>query len=136
MRAREEQLPKQNTVSFTRGARILSKGEQSDCAFMILSGTVRVFLEEGTREIALAVLGENEIFGEAAILGNGEIGAHVEATSDCHLQVITKDDLKTMLESADPIIQSLTRMLIKRLKTTNEALLKSETREYMDIVLI
>lgn len=123
-------------LEFKGDSRIISKGDPAECAFMILSGRVRVFLEEGSKIIDLAELGEDEIFGETAVFKGEFYGASVSALEDCELLAITPDSLKEMLEDADPIIRSLIRMLINRLKTTNEALLKSETREFMDIALI
>jgi CRP-like cAMP-binding protein len=122
--------------AFQKGQRIITKGNKAGCAYLIVSGEVRVFLEEGTKSLDLATLGPQEIFGESAIFSDTLNGAHVEAISDCVLLPITPETFTEMLSQTDPIIQSLIRTLIERLKVTNEALLKSETREFMDIVLI
>ncbi|MEZ5814131.1 MAG: cyclic nucleotide-binding domain-containing protein [Alphaproteobacteria bacterium] len=123
-------------MKHNKGDRIITQGEKSDKAYMILSGRVRVYLEDGTKVVDLAELGEDEIFGESAIFNGGAYGANVDALEDCELYVITPQALTNMLGSADPIIRALLQMLITRLKATNEALLKSETREFMDIALI
>jgi len=123
-------------LTFKAGERIISQGQQSDKAYMILSGKVRVFMEEGTKVVELATLGEDEIFGESAIFSGEAYGANVEAIEEAELYVITKDSLNEMLKNADPIIRALIQMLIARLNTTNEALLKSETREFIDVALI
>lgn len=119
--------------NYEAGQRIISKGEKADAAYLILSGKVRVFLEEGTRTVELATLGEDEIFGETAIFSGQAYGANVEAIEDSELLLITRDSLNSMLENADPTIRALIRMLIERLKNANESLLKRETSEYMDI---
>ena len=118
------------------GERIITQGDQSDKAYMILSGRVRVYLEDGSKVVDLAELGEDEIFGESAIFSGEAYGANVDAIEDCELYVITPEALSEMLQSADPIIRALLQMLMARLKSTNEALLKSETREFMDIALV
>ncbi|MCC6598586.1 MAG: cyclic nucleotide-binding domain-containing protein [Alphaproteobacteria bacterium] len=123
-------------MEFKTGEKILSKGDKACNAYMIISGQVRIFLEKDSKVIDLATLGVDEIFGEAAVFAGEAYGANATALEDCELLVITPDSLSAMLEGADPIIQSLMRMLIERLKVTNEALLKSETREFMDIALI
>ncbi|MBX2833600.1 MAG: cyclic nucleotide-binding domain-containing protein [Micavibrio sp.] len=125
------------TKNFTEGERIISKGEDGVCAYVIEKGRVRVTILEGTRRIALAQLGEGEIFGETAIITNGsKYGADVEAMTECTLRIITREDLNNILELSDPIIKTLLLMLGERLQNTNEALVRSETREYMDIALI
>lgn len=123
-------------LKFSAGERILTQGQDGNKAYMILSGSVRVFLEDGTKIVELATLGKDEIFGESAILTGEPYGAHVEAIDDIELRVITPETLSDMLQSTDPIIRALVQMLITRLKSTNEALLKSETREFIDVALI
>jgi len=81
-------------------------------------------------------LKEGQIFGETAILDGGVYGANISAVEDTELLVITPENLQDILEQSDPFIRELLKMMIERLKSTNEALLKSETREFMDIVLI
>ena len=123
-------------LNFSAGERIITQGDEADKAYMILSGKARVYLEDGTRVVELAELGEDEIFGESAILSGQPYGANVEALEDTELYVITPESLSEMLKSSDPIIRALIHMLINRLKATNEALLKSETREFIDVGLI
>ena len=60
----------------------------------------------------------------------------MECIEESELYVITPDSLNDMLKATDPIIRALLQMLIQRLQTTNEALLKSETREFIDVALI
>lgn len=125
-----------NTETFKSGQQIITQGEKAEKAYLILSGQVKVFLKDGSKVIELAQLGKNEIFGESAILNGDPYGANVEAFEDTELVAITAQSFEKMLGSADPIVRALLHMLIERLNKTNEALLKSETREYMDIVLI
>ncbi|MCB1563834.1 MAG: cyclic nucleotide-binding domain-containing protein [Alphaproteobacteria bacterium] len=122
--------------NYRAGERIVTKGDPAGKAYMIQSGKVRVFLEDGEKRVDLAVLGEGSIFGETAIFEGEFYGANVEALEDSALYVITPESLASMLKGSDPIVRALIRMLIERLRTTNEALLKSETREFMDIAFI
>lgn len=123
-------------LTFTANQRIITKGDHADKAYMILSGEVRVFLEEDGKQVQLATLKQDDIFGETAIFSGQSYGANVEATEDTELFFITPQSLNEMLQDADPIVRALIRMLIERLKNTNAALLKSETREFMDIAFI
>ena len=125
-----------NTETYKAGDHIITKGDKADKAYMIMSGKVRVFLEEDTTQVELAILEEDDIFGETAIFSDQSYGANVEALEDTELFVITPESLSEMLKGSDPIVRALIRMLIERLKNTNEALLKSETREFMDIAFI
>lgn len=124
-------------IKFKAGERIITQGDEASNAYFIISGSVKVFIEEGTRKVTLATLGPDQIFGETAIItGATTYGANVEAAEDCELRVITADYLNGILDSSDPALRALILMLMQRLKDTNEALVKSETREFMDIALI
>lgn len=123
-------------VEYKTGERIITKGEPATKAYMIMSGKVRVFLEEEEKQIDLAVLEEDDIFGETAIFSGELYGANVVASEDVELYVITPESLGDMLKSSDPIVRAIIRMLIDRLRATNAALLKSETREFMDIAFV
>ena len=129
-------MSNEKSEEFKAGERIITKGDTAEKAYMIISGKVRVFLEEDTKQVDLATLEEDDIFGETAIFSNQAYGANVEAVEDTELFVITPESLSEMLKGSDPIVRALIRMLIERLKNTNEALLKSETREFMDIAFV
>ena len=123
-------------LKFSPNERVITQGEKADKAYMVLSGKVRVYLEEGSKIVELAELGEDQIFGESSIFFFFFYGANVDAVEDSELYVITPDALTEMMQDADPILRAMVQMLIERLKKTNEALLKSETREYIDVALI
>jgi CRP-like cAMP-binding protein len=122
--------------TFEKGARIISAGEPATHAYLILKGRVRVFLEQDGKEISLAELEMGEIFGESSLFTDCEYGAHVEALEDCSLDIISKEDFQTKLDECDPLIKSMFALLVERQRKTNQALLESETREFMDIVLV
>ncbi len=123
--------------TYKTGDMILRKGAPALQAYLVLQGRVRVYLEEGSRTIELAQLGPQEIFGETALLSSGEpFSASVSALEDCTLQIITPETFQALLAQADPTLQALLRMLTQRLQATNQALLKSETREFMDLDLV
>lgn len=129
-------MTKQNIVTFAPGERILKKGEKAEKAYMIRSGTVRVYLRNNDKVVDLAKLGKDEIFGETSMFTDSEYGANVDALEETELLEITDESLKSMMESADPVLCAIVNMLIKRLNETNTKLLESETREFMDIAFV
>lgn len=124
------------TEIYSPGERIIKMGDESDAAYLIMSGKVRVYLKNDGKVVDLALLGEDEIFGETAIFKGGVYGANVDAIEETELLKITPDSLNEMMKSCDPVLGALVKMLIKRLKETNQKLLESETREFMDIALV
>ena len=126
-----------NIENYKSGERILTKGDKAEKAFIIRSGKVRVFLEKDGKKVTLAELTPDELFGEAALFDDQFIyGANVEASEDAALEVVTPQSFQYELEVCNPTLRTIIRMLIERQRNTNEALLKSETREFMDLVLV
>lgn len=126
----------EQNLFFNVGERIITKGGDANAAYLVVSGEARVFLDKDGREVTLARLGPGDIFGETALFGSGQYGAHVEAVSRVELSVITPQAFAERIASSDPMLRGIVEMLMKRLRKTNEALLKSETREFMDIAFV
>ena len=126
----------ENIATFSADDRIITKDEPADHAYRIISGSVRVFLDKDNKDITLAELGEGAIFGESALFEGTKYGAHVDAVTDVELEVISPGIFQEKLEHADPLLKSMFELLIERQRITNQALLDSETREFMDIMLV
>lgn len=124
------------TEIYAPGERIIKKGDTADTAFMIMSGKVRVYLKNNDKVVDLAILEEDQIFGETAIFKGEQYGANVDALEETELLIITPDSLEEMVRACDPVLRALVSMLIQRLNETNDKLLKSETREHIDIAFV
>lgn len=127
-----------NKKTFTKDELIIKKDTAADTAYMILSGSVMVYLSQGEKVVELATLEKGAIFGENALfqVEGGKYGANVKAMGDTELLTITPEQFRKTVNECDPMIQEIIRMTIERLRNTNEKLLKRETQEFMDIVLV
>jgi CRP-like cAMP-binding protein len=124
------------TVKFKSGEQIIRKGDKAVTAYIVKSGKVQVYLEKGGKIVTLGELGPGVLFGETALFGGAEYGANVKALEDTELEIITPASFREKIEASDPMLRSIIETLLERQKKTNEALLKSETREFMDIAFI
>jgi CRP-like cAMP-binding protein len=104
------------------GAIIIEEGEMGTQAFLIQSGGVRVFTVHEGREIELARLGTGQIIGEMAMLSDGPRTASVQATEDCNLIVISRQQFQEKIKDTDPTIRAIVHMLTKRLIDGNAVL--------------
>lgn len=125
-----------STKTFKKGERIITAGESASLAYRIVSGCVRVSLDQNGRSVTLAELGPESLFGETALLSGGVYGANVEAAQETVLQIISPETIREKIENSDPLLRTLIDMLIERLGKTNQALVRSETREFIDIGFI
>jgi len=81
---------------------------------VIESGTLEVFRGNGRRRKVLAVLGPGEVIGEMAVIDHGPRTASAVAKKPTRLRLITREHLESKVDSADPLIRVLLRLILQR----------------------
>lgn len=119
-----------------KGTIVIREGEPGNSAFLVQSGSVRVFVNHDGRHIELALLGPGQIFGEMALVFDEKRSATVEAVEDTNLIVITRQTLEEKLRKSDPTVRAIVPMLMKRIVQTNNALLSrhADVKTLLDVV--
>lgn len=79
---------------YQNGEIIVRQGEVGNCMYVIQSGKAEVLEELGGKAVCLAVLGDNDFFGEMSLFENQVRSATVRALGE--VQVLTVDK-KTVL---------------------------------------
>jgi len=81
---------------------------------VIETGQLEVFRGAGRRRKVLALLGPGQVIGEMAVIDHGPRTASAVARKPTRLRVITRDHLETKVDSADPLIRVLLRLILQR----------------------
>jgi len=97
---------------------IFKEGQSGDCAYLIESGQVEIFVTNKEESTPLALLGPGEIFGEMAMLDGSRREASAKANTEVVLSVVSKEALSERIDEADPIVRLLITMLISRTRDT------------------
>jgi CRP/FNR family transcriptional regulator len=109
--------------TFRPGGVIFREGDDSDTCYVVRSGHARAIREHPDgRQIALAVFGPGEIFGELAMFGDERRSATVEAVDRLAVLGIAGDDMRRLLAQHSDIALALIASLGRRLRATNERL--------------
>lgn len=109
--------------SYPKGVRVFHEGDRSDACYIVRSGNLRVTREHPDgRAIALATLGEGDIFGELAMLDGEARSASVEAVNDCELLGLPASEMRKLLRGNAEITVKLIVALTRRLREANERL--------------
>ncbi len=124
------------TRIFAPGEIILHQDQTGKKAYLIKQGKVRVYLQRNGRVVDLAELGPGQIVGEMSLLTGHKNAATVEAVEEVQVAVITKQIIMKKIAASDPLVRELVKMLVERIRSTDSALLKSETREFIEIDFI
>jgi EAL domain-containing protein (putative c-di-GMP-specific phosphodiesterase class I) len=96
------------------GTQLFREGESAGAAYLILNGTVELFLIRGTVRRQLAIRRTNDLFGERALAGEGPRRSSAVALSDCELLVITREHISRRIETIDPLLRFCLGALLDR----------------------
>ncbi len=117
-----------------KGTLIIKQGEEGNCAYLLQSGTVRVYSQHEEKKIDLARLGSGQIFGEMALIFDERRSASVVAVDDCNLIILTRQTLQQKLDRSDPTIRAIVTMLTQRVLSANNEVMnkKSSVNDLLD----
>lgn len=104
--------------SFKAGDIVFNEGDAGLEFFVVKSG--RVAIRRGNR--TLDTLGEGEIFGEMALIDSEPRSATALAESDAVVVPVTEKQFLFMTSEAPYFALSVMRVLVQRLRASNEAL--------------
>lgn len=91
---------------------VFSKGDDGNCMYFIYRGEVLIH-DNNNR---LAVLGENEIFGELSLLDFEQRSASATTLTDCYLLKIDQESFYDILASNTEILKGIMKTICRRLR--------------------
>jgi predicted acylesterase/phospholipase RssA len=94
------------------GDTLLSKGDESDAAYFVVTGRLQVVTDDGT---PARRLGRGEIVGEMGVLGGGKRNATVRADRDSILARLPKDDFEQLAMQYPGFGLGVARVVTRRL---------------------
>lgn len=99
---------------------IFLKGERGDYFFIIMSGTVRIINQslEG-KEVILAILGKNEIFGEMSLIDGSARCATVVAQTSTEALAINRSRFSELLRAEPLLFIKIMKLFIGRIRSSN-----------------
>ena len=99
-------------VELRPGELVFSKGEPGKSMYIVVSGRVRVF--DGAKTINF--LGEQEIFGELALLDPEPRSASVESAEETRLFRLDRDTLFELMTDNVGVVSGIMQVLCRRLR--------------------
>ncbi len=99
---------------------IFREGDEGDCAYLIEAGRVLIYLDDKEHEVPLRIVGQGEVFGEMSLIDASPRSASCRAVTDCHLIVVSKQQLLDRIKAVDPVVRLLMQVLLDRLRSQND----------------
>lgn len=98
------------------GEFVIRQGEIGDCMYVIQEGQVEVFIQEGDKEVQLAILNEGDFFGEMALIDREVRNASVRALGLVRLITIDKKNFLRNIHEDPTIALRLAEVLSRRIR--------------------
>ena len=106
--------------NYPKNVVIITEGDPSDSLFVILSGSVKVYLsKDDGKEVILNVHRAGSYVGEMAF-DNQPRSASVMTMEPCTLSVVTQERFREFLRQKPEAVEHLIRNLIQRARTATE----------------
>jgi CRP-like cAMP-binding protein len=106
--------------AFPAGTVIFRQGDPGQVAYYIEAGAVEISREVNGRPVVLDTVGAGRFFGEIALLDGGERVASAVAAEDTVCIPVTKDQLDSRIQNADPLLRILLQMLCAYIRSNAE----------------
>lgn len=108
------------------GKPIFRRGAPGKACYLVLDGSVRVFVDSPSGEVELTVLGQGALFGQLALLDGSPRSANCSALKDTLLLRLDRDEFEMVFRGGSPFaykfIDVLTRILVLQLRRANQRL--------------
>ena len=117
---------------FREGQVIFREGEQSWSAFLIEKGAVDILKNaDGESPTWLATIRTGDLFGEMGLLDGAPRSATARAAELTVVQVVNERDFHRLLTTAEPGLVALLKVVLRRLRATNDALVDQLGDDYL-----
>lgn len=107
-------MPNATKKHFSKGEILLREGERGECAYIIENGNVEIVVQRDGVPIQIGTRGAGSLIGEMAIIDEKPRTATVRALDDCTVLEITREDFAHRVESADPVVKMVMRIVTGR----------------------
>ena len=117
----EEQLhliaDRTRLVEYKKGESIYREGDPADAFYIVSSGRLRVFSQDGGQGKTLTILHNGDSFGEISLLTGETHSATVQTLNDAIVLQLEKKDFEEVINRIPSLVLYLSRLLSKRLRT-------------------
>lgn len=99
---------------------LIKEGDKADFVYILKSGELKAYKQDGGREVVLGRIQPGEFVGEMAYINGEPRSANVVSLTDAELIEIPSESLDAVLFSKPAWSKALLKTLSKRLKSSNE----------------
>ena len=107
-------------VNYNVNQSVFKVGQKSDKMFLIVNGSVGIFLPTNETKIPNFTLEGNELFGEMGVIENELRSATARCLKDSEIISVTKEEFDERVNNSDVFIKGCLKALSYRLRALNK----------------
>ncbi len=104
-------------VEVAGGDTLMRQGDRGEALYLLVSGRLRVYIEEGGQRRIVREIARGEVVGEMSLYTDAPRSATLVAIRDSVLVSLDKSDFNELLATSPVVSMALTRQIIQRLQT-------------------
>ena len=90
---------------------IFRKGDAANGVYLVILGQVGIFLPSNSGEKPNFIVRENELFGEMGVVIEQSRMANAQATIECDLLFVSREEFDQMVEGSHVVVKGVLRIL-------------------------
>lgn len=104
-------------LQLTAGETLMRQGEAGDALYLLVSGRLRVYIEDGDGQRVVREISRGEVVGEMSLITDEPRSATLVAIRDSVLVSLGKEDFAHLQAASPQVTLALARQIIARLRT-------------------
>ncbi|HQV93236.1 MAG TPA: Crp/Fnr family transcriptional regulator [Anaerolineales bacterium] len=106
--------------NFEAGRNVMTIEQPGEAVYIILHGTVKIHIEQGERDVILAIRGAGDLLGEMSLIDSIGRSASVVTLETSLMLWMDKTSFNYMLDNFPPVARNLVKILSARVRLSNQ----------------
>src|SRR6266496_5265937 len=105
---------------FEAGRNVMTIEQPGEAVYIILHGTVKIHIEQGERDVILAIVGAGDMLGEMSLIDSVGRSASAVTLENSLLLWMDKITFNYMLDNFTPVARNLVKILSARVRLSDQ----------------
>ncbi len=106
--------------SFEAGRNVMTIEQPGEAVFVIIEGSVKIHIEQGERDVILAILGEGDLLGEMSLIDSVGRSASAVTLETSLMLWMDKTTFNYMLDNFPPVARNLVKIMSARVRLSDQ----------------